>query len=137
MHSKLLISAVTVSILSAASATPLFAEDIFPIEHGRYIEAHYSCDDLERPWSFIYDGSEKIRSSKSSCAARNISKSRNIYEYEETCYYYHTWLAIFPSKTTEWKNKLEVLNRREFLITRETEGFDMREPDRYRWCGPE
>ena len=134
MQSERLISSLALSVFVVASATPLFAGELFPIDHGRYVESRIDCGETKRSLLFIYNG-QNIKSEKSSCTVSNVSNSGNIYEFDETCSYYHHWWSILPTIVTEYKSRMEISNKREFLLKRENESLEM--TDRYRWCASE
>ncbi|THV13692.1 hypothetical protein [Rhizobium rhizophilum] len=80
---------------------------------------------------FIYDG-EGVKSGKTSCTLSNVTHSGNVYQFDESCAYYHRAWSILPTTVTDYKSRLEVLNQREFLLKRENENLEM--TDQYRWC---
>jgi len=134
MHFNKLTLPAALTSLAIAIATPVVAKDLLPIDHGRYVQTQHDCSDPKGSMLFIYDG-ESVKSSKTTCKLSNVSQSGNVSQFDESCSYYHRSWSILPTTVTEYKSRLEVLNRREFVLKRENANLEM--TDNYRWCSAE
>lgn len=130
---KIALSLVLVALVSLV-ATPILAKDLLPLEHGTYVQSRLDCDNPGGSMLFIYDG-KSIKSGKTVCELSNLTNSGNIYSFDESCAYYHRSWSILPTTTSSFKTTLDVVNKREFRITRENENLEFN--DEYRWCKAE
>ncbi|WP_313618305.1 hypothetical protein [Agrobacterium sp.] len=134
MHFYKLISGLAFTTVLCTVATPLFAKDFLPIEHGKYVQSRHDCNDPKGSMLFIYDG-ESVKSGKTSCEISNVTQSGNVYKFEERCSYYHRSWSILPTTVNDFKTTVQVLAKREFVLKRENENLEFN--DQYRWCAPE
>jgi hypothetical protein len=134
MHFKNLVSPLALPLFVGAFSSPLFAQDLLPIDRGRYVQSSHACDDLKGTMLFIYDGAS-AKSNKTTCTFSNVTSSGNIYQFNESCSYYHRAWSILPTTVTEYKTTMDIRNRQEFLLKRENESLDFNE--QYRWCASE
>lgn len=134
MHFTNLIPPLALASLATAFATPVVANDLLPIDHGRYVQSQHECSDPKGSMLFIYDG-KGVKSGKTSCTLSNVTQSGNVYQFDENCSYYHRSWSILPTTVTDYRSRLEILNTREFVLKRENENLEM--TDQYRWCSAE
>ncbi|MGC4406996.1 hypothetical protein D4A92_16145 [Rhizobium rosettiformans] len=134
MYFTNMIPPLALASLAIAFATPVAANELLQIDQGRYVQSQHECSDPKGSMLFIYDG-KSVKSGKTSCKLSNVTQSGNVYQFDESCSYYHRSWSILPTTVTEYKSRLEVLNKREFVLKRENENLEM--TDHYRWCSAE